>query len=134
MGFDNIAANYGWSQAILGISIVMTGLVALSFAISQIHKLVALWERRQAGPSTAADAADQVTATAPLADQCPLDLDTTLKLYRPLTESLGAPFQLKDLYHQAVAHDLPHPHISLRCLREDGQLIALGEGFFNWND
>ena len=135
MGFDNIAANYGWSQAILGISIVMTGLVVLSFAISQIHKLVAFWERRQAGPSTTpADAADRVTATAPSEDQCPLDLDTTLKLYRPLTESLGAPFQLKDLYHQAVAHDLPHPHISLRCLREDGQLIALGEGFFNWND
>lgn len=136
MGFDNIAANYGWSQAILGISIVMTGLVALSLAISQIHKLVAFWERRQAGPSTkATDTADQkMASTPPLEDQCPLDLDATLKRYRPLTESLGAPFQLKDLYHQAVSHDLPHPHITIRCLREDGRLIALGDGFFNWNE
>ena len=136
MGFDNIAANYGWSQAILGISIVMTGLVILSLAISQIHKLVAFWERRQAGSSVKSSGpADPQTASAPpLADQCPLDLDATLKRYRPLTESLGAPFQLKDLYHQAVAHDLPHPHITIRCLREDGHLIALGEGFFNWNE
>jgi Na+-transporting methylmalonyl-CoA/oxaloacetate decarboxylase gamma subunit len=135
MGLDNIAANYGWSQAFLGITIVMIGLIILSMAISQIHKLVAFWERRQAGPpAETAGAAVDLATNAPAGDQCPLDLTASLKLYRPLTESLGAPFQLKDLYQMAVNYDLPHPHITIRCLREDGHLIALGEGFFNWNE
>jgi hypothetical protein len=46
MGLDNIVLNNGWSQAFVGASIVMTGLVILSIAISQIHKLVEFWENR----------------------------------------------------------------------------------------
>ena len=136
MGLANIALNHGWSQAFLGITIVMIGLVILSAAISQIHKLVAFWERRQAGPSAAGGELPppEMDNASGEGDQCPLDFSTTLKLYRPLTESLGAPFQLKDLYQRAVEYDLPHPHITIRCLREDGHLVALGEGFFNWNE
>lgn len=132
MGFANIAANHGWSQTFLGISIVMIGLVVLALAISQIHKLVAFWERRQT-PAQAA-AAQPHDNKALSDDQCPADLHAVLALYRPLTESLGAPFQLKDLYQRATECKLPHPHITIRCLREDGHLIALGEGFFNWNE
>jgi Na+-transporting methylmalonyl-CoA/oxaloacetate decarboxylase gamma subunit len=136
MGFANIAANHGWSQSFLGITIVMTGLFILTIAISQIHKLVAFWERRQAGKLADTTESPLVSsAAAPtLADSCPADLPAMLKLYRPLTESLGTPFQLKDLYRLAADYDLPHPHITIRCLREDGHLIALGEGFFNWNE
>jgi hypothetical protein len=136
MGLDNIALYHGWSQAFLGALIVMTGLVILSVAISQIHKLVAFWERRQAGPSSESGvlATHEMDIPSSIGAQCPLDFTETLKLYRPLTESLGAPFQLKDLYQRAVEYDLPHPHITIRCLREDGHLVSLGEGFFNWNE
>ena len=136
MGLENIALYNGWSQAFLGAAIVMTGLVILSMAISQIHKLVAIWERRQAGSTTESGLSTPTGMDIPpsVGAQCPLDLNATLKLYRPLTESLGAPFQLKDLYQRAVEYDLPHPHITIRCLREDGHLLALGEGFFNWNE
>ena len=137
MGLENIALNHGWSQAFLGAMIVMTGLVILSAAISQIHKLVAFWERRQAGPSSSVSkgpAREKADSASAEGAQCPLDFTATLKVYRPLTESLGAPFQLKDLYQRAVEYDLPHPHITIRCLREDGHLVALGEGFFNWNE
>lgn len=136
MGLDNIALYHGWSQAFLGATIVMIGLIILSIAISQIHKLVAFWERRQVGPSAASGkpAQHEADSAASTGDQCPLDLHASLKLYRPLTESLGAPFQLKDLYQRATQYDLPHPHITIRCLREDGHLVALGEGFFNWNE
>jgi hypothetical protein len=136
MGLDNIALYHGWSQAFLGALIVMTGLVILSLAISQIHKLVAFWERRKSAPSSGDGTHGGPEADIPSAEgaQCPLDFTATLKLYRPLTETLGAPFQLKDLYQRAVEYDLPHPHITIRCLREDGHLVALGEGFFNWNE
>ena len=136
MGLENIALNHGWSQAFLGAVIVMIGLIILSIAISQIHKLVAFWERHQAGPSAGSGerVLQEADSASAMAAQCPLDLHDSLKLYRPLTESLGAPFQLKDLYQRAVEYDLPHPHITIRCLREDGHLIGLGEGFFNWNE
>lgn len=130
MGLANIAASNGWSQAFLGISIVMTGLVVLALAIGQIHKLVALWERRQ----SAQESDSQDSAATALADQCPTDLAAMLTLYRMLTESHGTSFPLKELYSLAAANDLPHPHITIRCLREDGHLIPLGDGLFTWND
>ena len=45
-GFDNITANNGWAIAVIGASIVFAGLVILSFVISQIHKVLELWDRR----------------------------------------------------------------------------------------
>ena len=45
-GFENITANNGWAMAVIGATIVFAGLVVLSFAISQIHKVLALWDKR----------------------------------------------------------------------------------------
>jgi Na+-transporting methylmalonyl-CoA/oxaloacetate decarboxylase gamma subunit len=135
MGFANIAANNGWSMAILGAGIVMTGLIILSLAISQIHKLVELWNRRQAKaahpPAPAVEPAIESPAP-PLADQCPVNLDELAALYQPLTDPLGSPFELKDLYRVAGESDLPHPHITIRCFRDAGLLTMEGEGLFSW--
>ena len=90
MGLDNIVLNNGWSQAFVGASIVMTGLVILSIAISQIHKLVEFWENRSQKtapePKTpslgTATTVDHVTLDVPL--QCPADINQTAALYKPL--------------------------------------------------
>ncbi len=135
MGFANIAANNGWSMAFLGISIVMTGLIVLSLAISQIHKLVAFWERRQAKAAQATAPVVELEIESPalaLSGQCPIDLDELADLYQPLTEPLGAPFELKELYRVAGESDLPHPHITIRCFREAGLLTMESEGLFRW--
>ena len=50
-GFDNITANNGWAMAVVGASIVFAGLVVLSFVISQIHKILELWEKREVPPA-----------------------------------------------------------------------------------
>jgi hypothetical protein len=139
MGFDNIASNSGWSQAFLGGTIVMIGLIVLSFAISQIHKLVDLWENRsrkvEAAPAPAvsdnATTVDGITLNVPL--QCPADISLTAALYMPIVVPLGPKFELKDLYRRAAEFDLPHPHLTIRCLREAGILMPVGEGFFRWN-
>jgi hypothetical protein len=39
-GLEAIAAHNGWSIAALGISIVFTGLIILSFTIAQLHKVL----------------------------------------------------------------------------------------------
>ena len=135
MGFENIAMNNGWSQAFIGASIVMTGLVILSLAISQIHKLVDFWENRRKAPQAAESgspgALDSITANVP--HQCPADISETAALYQPLVDRLGPTFELKDLYRQAAEFDFPHPHITIRCLREAGILESEGEGMFRWN-
>ena len=139
MGLDNIVLNNGWSQAFVGASIVMTGLVILSIAISQIHKLVEFWENRSQKPAPepktpsldTATTVDHVTLEVPL--QCPADINQTAALYKPLVDQIGTPFELKELYQRAVLFDLPHPHITLKCLREAGILSPQGDGMFRWN-
>lgn len=135
MGLENIAMNNGWSQALLGASIVMTGLIVLSVAISQIHKLVDFWENRSKKeeplPSGAASMKEDASSEIP--DQCPADITQTAALYKPLVDQLASTFELKDLYQRAEQADLPHPHITIRCLREAGILTTTGDGLFSWN-
>jgi hypothetical protein len=139
MGLENIALNNGWSQAFLGASIVMTGLVILSIAISQIHKLVDFWENRakksEAVPTQAAvgTATTLGGLTLEVPDQCPADLNQVATLYQPIVAKLGPTFELRELYQQAAGFDLPHPHITIRCFREAGILLPQGDGKFSWN-
>ena len=139
MSIANIAANNGWAMALLGAGIVMTGLVILSIAISQIHKLVDFWEKRQKEAEAAPEKqpvrepAEESTPPLDMAP-CPINLDELAALYRPLTEPLGAPFELKDLYRAAGESDLPHPHITIRCFREAGLLTMAAEGLFVWKE
>jgi hypothetical protein len=43
-GLEAINAHKGWAILVVGVSIVFTGLVTLSALISQLHKLVALYD------------------------------------------------------------------------------------------
>ena len=130
MGIANIAANNGWAMAFLGASIVMTGLIILSLAISQIHKLVDFWEKRKKKDAEAA-----VAAPAPIVAEEPAQVEmAACPIYQPLSEPLGSPFELKDLYRLAGESNLPHPHITIRCFREAGLLMMAEEGLFIWKD
>ena len=51
----------------------------------------------------------------------------------PSLTQMGTPFELKELYQRAVLFDLPHPHITLKCMREAGILSPQGDGMFRWN-
>ena len=46
IGIENITNNNGWAMAAVGATIVFSGLVVLSFVISQIHKLLKIWDDR----------------------------------------------------------------------------------------
>lgn len=137
MGLDNVFLNNGWSQAFLGASIVMSGLVILSIAISQIHKIVTFWENRHKKaalkPAASGTATTVSGLTLDIPSQCPADISQTAALYKPLVEQLETTFELKDLYQSAVQFDLPHPHITIKCLREAGILMPQGDGKFCWN-
>lgn len=47
LDFQAISEHNGWSIAIVGITIVFFGLVALSVIVSQLHKILMAWDNRR---------------------------------------------------------------------------------------
>ena len=130
-GIDNITNNNGWAMAVVGATTVFIGLAVLSFVISQIHKILEFWEKRKE---------KQAAPVEPPKDKAPAFQDQRLptvselcSIYRPLVEQLAEPFQLTQLYAKTIEMDLPHPHLSIKCLQESDILVAQGDGAFIWN-
>ena len=136
-GFDNIAANNGWAMAAVGATIVFIGLVVLSFVISQIHKILELWEKRDAPKEQRPEAApapeDQKLKSPQYKAQHLPTVNDLISIYRPLVEQLKEPFEISQLFEISNKMDLAHPHLSIKQLWEAGVLIAQGDGTFTWN-
>ena len=129
-GFEAISTHNGWVMAGTGAIIVFLGLAALSFSISLLPKLLALLDRRKA-----ADGAGESVpgGTAPVPDHSLSDIGGAARLYEPLIAELGEPFQLVELYKLTRSRDLPHPHLTISCLRQANFLVPAGDGAFTWN-
>ena len=136
-GIENITSNHGWAMAAVGATIVFSGLVVLSFVISQIHKLLKLWDDRESlierfrktAPTAVVEKVD-----APVYSERHLPaVEELADIYQPLVEQLEEPFKLSQLFEIAHKNDLPHPHLSIQRLQEAGLLVARGDGTFTWN-
>ena len=131
---DNITVANGWAMAAVGASIVFVGLVVLSFAISQIHKILGFWEERgarRAQIKTPAEDAQKAEKPAPREHHMP-QVDELVSTYQPLVEQLDEPFELTRLFKLAKENDMPHPHLSINRLREANILVAQEDGKFTW--
>jgi hypothetical protein len=136
-GFENITANNGWSMAVVGASIVFIGLVVLSFVISQVHKILKLWEQRDEflnryKKQAQIEEPKTIKASVPIQRHLPSVKDLT-SIYRPLVEQLKQPFNLLQLFEISKKMDLPHPHLSIKYLQEAGVLVPQGDGTFTWD-
>ena len=138
IGIENITNNNGWAMAAVGASIVFLGLVVLSFVISQIHRILKLWEEREKyldrfkkqAPAVAEEEFD-----VPIYKERHLPaVDELANTYRPLVEKLKEPFKLSQLFEIANKMSLPHPHLSIQRLQEANILVARGDGTFTWNN
>jgi hypothetical protein len=125
-------------MAVVGASIVFLGLVVLSFAISQIHKILTLWEERE-------KYLERFKKKVPAVEKEEFDLpvykehhlptvDELANTYRPLVEELEEPFELSQLFEITNKINLPHPHLSIQRLQEADILVAQGDGTFIWNN
>ena len=138
-GLEAISNAHGWSMAVAGALIVISGLALLSFIISQFPRLVAVMEnareKRKQRKQQKETAAGKAETPAPPAPVClyPLEADELAERFEPLVAQLGESFELKDLFEICREHDLPHVHLSIRSLRECGKLILCGDGVFSWN-
>ena len=88
--FELIAANNGWAMALAGALIVITGLSVLSFIISQLHRLVALFEKKAA--------ASEVASPDRIPEIFPTSLEKVSAHYEPLVKQLPESFGLEALY------------------------------------
>ena len=123
-------------MALAGACIVMTGLVTLSFIISQLHRFIAMFGKGDAPEKTIPEAEPKPEPVAVSAadDNLLADVAATAQLYQPLTVELGETFGLAQLYRIMDAQNLPHPHITVRELRGAGFLVPVGEGTFSWKN
>jgi hypothetical protein len=136
-GLKAISVHNGWAMALAGALIVFSGLVVLSFVISQLHKVLMFFEKKSVGVQQDLE----IPAVEPPEDTpgfllpkpFPADINEIVRLYNPLVEALGESFYLSDLYEILRKNDFPHPHITLTELRESKILIPGGDGVFTWN-
>jgi hypothetical protein len=122
--FELITANNGWAMALVGALIVMTGLSVLSFIISQLPRLVALFEKKAA--------ASEVASPDRIPEVFPTSLEKVAALYEPIVKQLPESFGLEALYALSQENNYPHPHLTIRAFREAGILSSLGDGKYSW--
>ena len=135
-GFHAISTHNGWAMAIAGALIVFSGLVVLSTAISQIHKILLFFENKYAGfrnnnQRQENDEPEEQPESA-LPTIFPTELDEIACLYQPLIKEIGETFYLSDLYQIAKENNFPHPHITFTAFRDAKILIPYGDGVFSW--
>jgi hypothetical protein len=131
-GIEAINANNGWSIAVIGAGIVFAGLVVLSIAISQFHKLLLFWDKRnEFFKLNGRKIEEQSDITSP--EHFPLDIYEVAEIYKPVFAKLGDSFQLADLYAIARKYNFPHPHLTIKGFRQAGIMLPLGDGCFKLN-
>lgn len=135
-GFENIATHNGWTMAAAGALIVLCGLAALSFIIAHLHKLVDLLENQKLKGRQKRDGnkSDKTQSTPEflIPEQFAEDMMETANRYKRLVEQLGPAFPLAELYAISNKNGLPHPHLTIKSLRETGYLVPVGDGEFSW--
>lgn len=137
-GLDSISANNGWAISFLGITIVFIGLTLLSLIISQLHKLLDIWENRtKTGKNafvedTAHPAVTEAEEKLQL-EQLPCDQQAVVCQFKLLVDRLGTPISLPELLNYAQRVGMESPHSNLDDLLRKKVIVPDGKGFFNWN-
>lgn len=136
-GIEAINEANGWNLTILAISVVFSSLIILSIIISQLHRILALWDKRakllpqsmapikKEGEDTMREHAGSGKRQASLTPASPEDINETIAMWSPLIEKLDDPFLLADLYKLAAENDFPHPHLTISRLRYENILVPV---------
>ncbi|WP_320040475.1 OadG family protein [uncultured Desulfobacter sp.] len=135
-GFEAINAHNGWAISVVGVTIVFTGLVTLSALISQLHKLVALYDNP--GKIKKLFTLKSKTAVKATADKPCMVLTEvqkqTCRQYNLLAQTMDDEISLPKLLRMAELSGLNEPHANVNLLIESGILCADEQGYFTWDE
>lgn len=131
--FSRITAQNGWAMAALGIMIDLTGLTILSIVVSKVPGMVGVMEKIgsifKKTPGAPRRKPVIETKSDDLSDE---GIHKIAGVYKECAASLGEIFQLSELYRSSEESGLPHPHLTIKALREAGLLVPEGNGLFKW--
>ena len=135
-GLEAINAANGWAMAYTGAIIVFLGLVVLSFAVSQINRILTFFENgisifKQNHEAKLTDELDEDTSLVP--HRVPSDIKEAARYYSHLIEDFDQPFELTKLYEVSQQKGFPHPHITISNFRQANILVPAGDGLFTWS-
>lgn len=127
---ENISVNNGWAMAATGAIIVMVGLALLATIISQLHRIIAFFDRSTDTnpPGMSTPKTRMASAEVDLLN----DPAAAASIYSPLTVDLGEKFTLGKLYALIKQENNAHPHLTIRSLRDAGYLVHVDEDLFCW--
>lgn len=128
-GLEAIAAHNGWNIAIVGVSIVFTGLTVLSLTIAQLHKILNFLENR--GKVKQKQEKDMPVDTAGII--LPQGIQESARHFKLLIDYMGQPFSLPRLLEFAEKCGLNRPHSALNDLILSGAIEPDGKGYYLWN-
>ena len=136
-GLDAISAANGWAMAYTGAIIVFSGLVVLSFVVSQLNRILGFLEnfiskfKKNQQSEQPDEIEDEDTFIVPYC--VPSDINEAAKYYSHFIKDLDQPFELSSLYAISQQKGFPHPHITISCFRQAKILVPEGDGLFTWN-
>jgi len=135
-GIEAINANNGWAISVVGITIVFTGLVVLSFVISQLHKAMDLFENPQKIKRWFIGE-KKVDETGEIPDSPNLviteEQKEITKQFALLARTMEEHFSLPRLLHLSQISGVKNPHSNLNILLKFAIIFPDGEGFFCWD-
>ena len=136
-GLEAINAANGWAMAYTGAIIVFSGLVVLSFVVSQLNRILGFWESfiKYFKPTQQSKQTDEIKDedTFVVPHCVPSDINEAAQYYSPVIKELEQPFELTSLYAISQQKGFPHPHITISCFRQANILVPEGDGLFRWN-
>ncbi|MDL1968181.1 MAG: OadG family protein [Deltaproteobacteria bacterium] len=133
-GFEAIIAHDGLGISVIGISIVFVSLILLSFAVSRIHKLIGLWDKRSKyyNRSKKPQQKDQKTPSV-LVPTLPQDVQRVSRQFKLLIEWMGEPFPLPKLLDLSGKCGLSHPHSTINEFIKCELIIPAENGYYILN-
>lgn len=130
-GLEAINANNGWAISVVGVTIVFCGLVMLSLIISQLHKILDLWENPK---KLNLFKNDKIPEKAIVGVMVFTDAQKeSARQFKLLVRILEDDFSLPRLLNLAVVSGLENPYSSLSHLVKSQIIIPNNEGYYNWN-
>lgn len=133
-GLEAIIAHDGLGISVIGISIVFVSLVLLSFAVSQIHKLIELWDKKNTSYQRVKKSQQKDQKTPSVSDlTVPQDVQRASRQFKLLIEWMGEPFPLPKLLYLSEKCGLSHPHSTINEFIKCELIIPDENGYFIWN-
>lgn len=134
-GLEAINAHNGWAISAVGITIVFLGLVVLALVISQLHKVLALYENPQRikqwfsrDKSLETQSEKKVALLVLTEEQKEIS-----KQFALLVSTLNDHFSLPRLLDLARISGVKDCHSNLNILLKSAIIFPDNEGFFCWD-